>query len=187
MDLRGFREGAQFSGRGIWCTGRFGKFPKYWITTQSQGAAWFAENARKGKANRIWIEWKFDLEKTTNSGANLWQRKALHSNLPVPYWATTDSQSHLQLDVFFKLHLMEHPSHCTVTLLLPDCWKSPSYLIHKNFRLIEDICWKRNLVWKSVETFHHCWFYQLGFQHQDLQQHQMIKLLFIEFEEIEYL
>ena len=125
--------------------------------------------------------------KTTNSGANLWQRKALHSNLPVPYWATTDSHSHLQLDVFFKLHLMEHPSHCTVTLLLPDCWKSPSYLIHKNFRLIEDICWKRNLVWKSVETFHHCWFYQLGFQHQDLQQHQMIKLLFIELEEIEYL
>ena len=116
MDLRGFREGTPFSGRGIWCTGRFGKFPKYWITTQSQGAAWFAENARKGKASRIWIEWKFDLEKTTNSGANLWQRKALHSNLPVPYWATTDSQSHLQLDVFFKLHLMEHPSHCTVTL-----------------------------------------------------------------------
>ena len=50
------------------------------------------------------------------------------------------SHSHLQLDVFFKLHLMEHPSHCTVTLLLPDCCKSPSYLIHKNFRLIEDIC-----------------------------------------------
>ena len=88
MDLRDFRGGAQFSGGGIWCTGRFGKFPKYWITTQSQGAAWFAENARKGKAeSRIWIEWKFDLEKTTNSGANLWHRKALHSNLPVPYWA----------------------------------------------------------------------------------------------------